>query len=95
MITTEKEHREVQSRIFLNVVTLDAKDLYREKEKQYSDSWRDMSGLDILNRLKEEYNELELDITFGFTESSYKECLDVINVATMLAHKIKEETDKK
>lgn len=96
MITEDRDkiHREYISRLKLREVNYDVEKLYKEKEKQYSDSWRDMPIFKMINRLTEEYEELKMDITFGVTNSTYKECLDVINVAKMLAYLVKEKEKK-
>jgi len=68
-------------------VLIDAMKKFESKRKKYKDSWKECS-LDILrNKLDEEYEEWGEVKYIKLKE--YDELLDIINVALMLAERIK------
>ena len=75
---------------FMNIIS-DAWVKIVEKSKTYGDSWR-VCTIDHLERkLREEMTEI---FQAGDLCTKSKECLDVINIAVMLALRYKEEAKK-
>lgn len=65
----------------------DAIKKYQSKIKEYGHSWKTMDMQKLYNRLDEEL--LEFDNCGEDVEATYNELLDVINVCTMLASRLK------
>lgn len=71
-------------------VLLDAEDKYRSKLPEYGESWKDCP-VNVLRRgLKDEYDEWINSFSKFVESEEYGELLDVINMACMIAERIKE-----
>jgi len=62
----------------------DAESKYQRKKKVYGESWKEMSVDDLFFRLLDE--ELEF---VRAKETKYDEAIDIINIACMLAEKVR------
>lgn len=70
------------------ITILDCQKVLDKHHKKKGDSWKTCDIQDLRNKLDEEFKEY-LSIHISDAEEEYKELLDVINVATMLAERLR------
>ena len=69
----------------------DCEKKYNSKLKEKGDTWKDMTAGELVILLFEEMDELT-QVTNS--KESYNECLDIINIALMVASKNQEELNR-
>lgn len=72
-------------------VLKDAYDKFVSKKSKYGESWKHVSIKELTNKFVEEYTEWN---TSDEDKEEYKELLDIINVALMLATRISQSLTK-
>src|ERR1044072_5532528 len=78
-------NRLIESQELLRSVMSEAMGIYESKEPKVGDSWRDFTDNEwqLLQHAKHEFDEIERSI--GEDDRFYHNCLDLINLITMMA----------
>lgn len=71
------------------ITIMDCQEVLNKHSKKKGDSWKTCDIQFLRNKLVEEIDEFGV-LPLEYKEEQYKELLDIINVATMLAERLRD-----